>query len=74
MRTLAALLLLALPVTVDAQSDTSVKLVVTLDRPSDVLGGYGEFAYGAFDRKTARGSIDLAPSSISSRRVLSVRR
>ena len=38
-------------------------IVVTLDRPSDVLGGYGEFAYGAFDRKTARGSIDLPLSS-----------
>ncbi len=33
MRILPVLLLLALPVAVEAQSDTSVKLVVTLDRP-----------------------------------------
>jgi iron complex outermembrane receptor protein len=34
-------------------------LNIALARPADTLGGYGEFAYGAFNRKTARASLDL---------------
>ncbi len=33
------------------------------NRPSDTLGGYGEFAYGAFNRKLARGSLDIPASA-----------
>lgn len=37
---------------------------VVLARPSDTLAGYGEFSYGAFDRRTARASIDLPLSPV----------
>jgi iron complex outermembrane receptor protein len=33
------------------------------NRPSETLGGFGEFAYGAFDRKLVRGSLDLPASA-----------
>ncbi|MBC7505061.1 MAG: TonB-dependent receptor, partial [Sandarakinorhabdus sp.] len=39
-------------------------VTIALDRPSDTLAGYGEFTYGAFHRKTARGSIDLPLSPV----------
>ncbi|KAB7644946.1 TonB-dependent receptor [Polymorphobacter fuscus] len=38
-------------------------VTVAIDRPSDVLGGYGEFAYGAFNRLAGRASLNLPLST-----------
>lgn len=45
--------------TLYGRNTTGGAVNIVLKRPGTVLGGFGEVAYGAYDRKMVRGSIDL---------------